>query len=248
MSKKRVVIFIDGQNLYHALRSMDLKEININFAKLFNDCLEENDELIRTYLFRPEKVQNFYVEKRRIAIDIISKMEDFSGKNDMLEKLRKYTDISFLEPDILIEIESEYTNCNTWLKDLKQQFSQSDFKYAKMSENYSDFSIERKGVLKVDPYNQKIIGEKGVDVALSVNMVKMSLSNKLDKIILFSGDFDLSEGIQICKDNLHKVHIVKIHRGHPPKNISSSRHLLCLADKVINVYESDLKGKYRNRR
>lgn len=241
---KRIIIFIDGQNLYHAIRSIGLREIDIDFKKVFNDCLEEEDELIRTYLFRPEKVQNFYIDKRKIACDILEAKEESVDTNNLIERLKSESDINYLPPEIKSQVNEKFNESVLWLSSLKQQFSQSDYKYTKLSDCYTDFAIVRKGVLKVDPYNQKILGEKGVDVALSVNMVKMSFTGKLDKIILFSGDYDHSEGVIVCKDNMHKVHIVKIHRGHPPKNISSSRDLLSLADKVINIYESDLKGKY----
>jgi len=243
---KRVVIFIDGQNLYYSLKSIGLKEIDIDFTKLFADCLSADDELIRTYLFRPAKVENFFIDEYRIAINIIDKKEDIDDhkKPEIIERFETERDINFLSTEIKDKVKTDKENKIRWLKDFKQKFSESDNKYTLLSECYTDFSIERKGVLKVDPYNEQIIGEKGVDVAIAVTMVKMSLTNKLDKIILFSGDFDLSEGIKACKDNMHKVHIVKIHRGEPPRNISSSRGLLSLADHVINIYESDLKGKY----
>lgn len=255
---KRVLIFIDGQNLYHALRTMNLKEIEIDFDKLFCDCIGKDDELIRTYLFRPEKVQNFFISKEIIASIILKEkklifensnnLSEIEKINGFIRKLEVKNEIGFLPKEIINDITIRYNEIQKWLSETKQSFSQTDYKYLKLSEYYNDFEIIKKGVLKVDPYNKKVIGEKGVDVALSVSMVKMALENKLDKIILFSGDYDHSEGVVICKEAMKKVHIIKLHNGEPPKNISSSRELLKIADKVINIYETDLKTKYKKKK
>lgn len=47
------------------------------------------------------------------------------------------------------------------------------------------------------------------------------------------------------KDNMTKINVVKFHKGYPPRNRSMSRDLSVLADKVVDVYETDLKGKYK---
>ena len=64
------------------------------------------------------------------------------------------------------------------------------------------------------------------------------------EIILVSGDFDYAEAIKFVKNNMTKIHLVKLHKGVPPKNRSVSRDLAVLADKVIDVYESELKSKF----
>jgi len=70
---------------------------------------------------------------------------------------------------------------------------------------------------------------------------------KCDKIILPSGDYACAEAIKFCKDNMTKIHIVKIHKGYPQKNRSVSRDLAVLADKVINVYESEIRSEFLKR-
>jgi hypothetical protein len=42
-----------------------------------------------------------------------------------------------------------------------------------------------------------------------------------------------------------KLHLVKVHKGIPPKNRSVSRDLAILADKVIDIYELDLKVRFK---
>jgi len=40
---KKVVILIDGQNLYYSLRNLDLREIDINWVKFLAYLLEPED-------------------------------------------------------------------------------------------------------------------------------------------------------------------------------------------------------------
>lgn len=64
------------------------------------------------------------------------------------------------------------------------------------------------------------------------------------KIILVSGDYDYAEAISYVKNNMTKVHIVKTHKGYPPKNKNMSRDLSVLADKVIDLYEADIRSNF----
>lgn len=64
------------------------------------------------------------------------------------------------------------------------------------------------------------------------------------KFILISGDYDYAEAIKFVKNNMTKIHIVKFHKGYPPKNRSVSRDLAVLADKVLDVYESNLRDSF----
>ena len=45
-----------------------------------------------------------------------------------------------------------------------------------------------------------------------------------------------------------KIHIVRMHKGYPPKSKSMSRDLSVLADKIIDVYEADIRDKYMKSR
>lgn len=109
---------------------------------------------------------------------------------------------------------------------------------------YEDIEIVKTGVVKVNPYLLTYTGEKEVDISLAVKMISLSVEGKCDKIILISGDFDYAEAIKFVKNNMTKIHILKIHKGYPPKNRSVSRDLAILADKVIDVYESELREKF----
>lgn len=70
---KRVVILIDGQNLFYSLKSIGVLEKDINWTAFFNSLLESDDELQRTYWFRPEKIMDGYYTSHNVRHDICKK-------------------------------------------------------------------------------------------------------------------------------------------------------------------------------
>lgn len=115
--------------------------------------------------------------------------------------------------------------------------------YDNLSVRYPQIEMVRAGILKIDPFLEKDIGEKGLDVSLAIGMVKSQ--EHCDKIILVSGDMDYAAAMKFVKDKMKRVHIVRLFKGEPPKNKNVSRKLIELADKVVDVYESDIKSKMR---
>jgi len=126
----------------------------------------------------------------------------------------------------------------------KKRFSEIEYNYDDLCLIYRNIEMVKSGIIKVDPFNQQYIGEKGVDIALAVKMIALSVEKKCDKIILISGDYDYAEAIKYVKNNMTKIHIVKIHKGNPPQNKSVSRDLAILADGIIDVYETEVRNKF----
>lgn len=237
MSKK-VVVLIDGQNLFYGLQNINLKERDINWTKLFNSFLEPQDELIRAYWFRPQKIQDGHLNHDAILNQIIYK--NYNGCYTNF----KTGNHSAIHPDTWAKINAEVDEVEKWLRDQKTRFSNIEFNYDQLCLDNSDIEIVKKGIVKVNAYQQEYNGEKGVDIALAVKMISLSVERKCDKIILISGDYDYAEAIAYVKNNMTKVHIVKLHRGFPPKNKNMSRDLSVLADKVIDLYESGIRSDY----
>jgi len=232
-----VIILIDGQNLYYGLKDLSLNEWDISWDKLFNSLLTPGDKLIRTYWFRPQKILDTYFTSHHIRSNICYKK--FNGY------IAAYNQDSTTVPaHIITQIETEADITEKWLKEVKEKFSKSEYKYDQISMDFDDIEVVKTGVVKIDPYKQLILGEKGVDISLAVKMIALSVQKKCDKIILISGDYDYAEAIRFVKDNMTKIHLVKLHKGHPPKNKSVSRDLAILADKVLDLYESDIKTSF----
>lgn len=237
MSKK-VVVLVDGQNLYYGLKSIGFKEREITWNKLFNSFLEDGDELVRAYWFRPQRIQDGNLTPESLRNQIVYK--HYRGSYDNFRENK----LDLINKDTLDKIENDAKEVEAWLKGQKDHFNNIEYQYDQLCLENNDIEIVKKGIVKVNPYKQEYSGEKGVDIALAVKMLSISVENKCNKIILVSGDYDYAEAIAYVKNNMTKVHIVKLHKGFPPKNKSMSRDLSVLADKVIDLYEADIRTNY----
>lgn len=238
---KKVIILIDGQNLYYNLKELGFIERQIKWDKLFHSFLDtDNDELVRTYWFRAGKLLDHYYSEQNIKSTICWKLHRTHSDNFNCGKL------DTIPKNVLQQINDEFEKVNSWISNVRDRFNQQEYAYDQLSLEYGDIEIVKNGVVKIDPYKYTFIGEKGVDIALAVKMISLSVQQKCDKIILISGDYDYAEAIKFVKDNMTKIHIVKIHKGYPPKNRSVSRELSVLADRVIDLYESNLRENFLN--
>lgn len=237
MSKK-VVILIDGQNLFYGLQYLGLKERDIKWTHLFQSLLEPNDELIRAYWFRPQRIQDGHLTAESIRNQVIYKRYNGCYAH------YKSGNTTAIDTRTLTNIDEDVKQVEKWLHDQKAKFSNIEYNYDQLCLDNTDIEIVKKGIVKVNPYQQEYNGEKGVDIALAVKMISLSVENKCNKIILMSGDYDYAEAISYVKNNMTKVHIVKWHKGYPPKNKNMSRDLSVLADKVIDIYEADIRSNY----
>lgn len=236
---KQVVILVDGQNLYYSLQEMKIVEKDVNWTNLFNSIIEHGDELIRTYWFRPSKILDTYYTETNIKNSIVYKKYRTHFENF------KKGDFSTIPQGVKDDIEKEYTKIAAWIKYQKEKFANIEYAYDQLCLAHDNIEMVKTGVVKIDPFKQTYVGEKGVDISLAVKMISLSVGKKCDKIILVSGDYDYSEAIRFVKDNMTKINVVKFHKGYPPRNRSMSRDLSVLADKVIDVYEADLKSTYK---
>ncbi len=237
MSKK-VVVLIDGQNLYYGLNDLGLKEKEIDWNNLFTSLLETDDELVRAYWFRPQKILDGHYTKESIRNSVAYKNYNGSHKNYIEGKYE------LIDPKTLDKIEKDAAEIEKWIHEQKAKFSNIEYAYDKLCLDNNDIEIVKKGIVKINPFTKEYNGEKGVDISLAVKMISLSVENKCNKIILVSGDYDYAEAIKYVKNNMTKVHIVKLHKGFPPKNKNMSRDLSVLADKVIDIYEADLRSSF----
>jgi uncharacterized LabA/DUF88 family protein len=234
---KRAIILIDGQNLYYGLKDLRVNERDVLWDLFFKSLLSPEDELVRTYWFRPQKILDTNHSPYQIRHTVCYK--SFRNHSNAYN-----ADTASIPRDVHAKIEEQASDIEKWLRETKEKFSQSEYKYDQISLEFGDIEVVKTGVLKVDPFKKLIIGEKGVDISLAVKMMTLSVQQRCDKIILVSGDYDYAEAIKFVKDNMTKIHLVKFHKGTPPQNRSVSRDLAILADKVLDVYESDLQSKF----
>ena len=205
---------------------------------MFASFIDSDDELVRAYWFRPQKILDTYFTDDMIRKQIVNKFYRTHFNNF------KNSNLSCVPKSVVDDVENKTNTAVAWVKTQKEKFSNIEFAYDQMCLENEDIEIVKSGVIKIDPHNQIYLGEKGVDISLAVKMIALSVQKKCDKIILISGDFDYSEAIRFFKDNMTKIHIVKMHKGYPPKSKSMSRDLSVLADRVIDVYEQQIRSNY----
>jgi len=206
---------------------MELKVGQVHWGNFFDSCLEAKDQLIRAYWYQAERINRPRIDEisaRRVA-------------------LRERPGLSKKEMDAHVE-SREKDALKWWDQASKKYRKQLDF-YDHLSRDFPQIEMVRRGLIKVDPFNERFLTEKGVDVALAVGMMRHQ--KNCDKIILISGDMDYGEAVRLVKDEMKIVHIVRLFIGEPPRNKNLSKDFATLADRVIDMYESVIKEKYVRR-
>ena len=223
----RTVIFIDGQNLYKRLRGVGLMEKDIEWTRTFDDLLPKGGQLVRAYWYQPAKVAPWEWNPTYHA---------------------RHCPQGMPPADFQSQAEGFYKTEKQRLEDLQRTV------YARLEEDFECVEFRYFGVLKLDPTGTwtdakgatkvgRRVGEKGVDVALAVDLFRFS--ENFDHAILISGDFDYVPAIQAVKDRLRGVTIVPVMIGAPPCAPGHARRLRGMSDYEKPLYESDLKGKYK---
>jgi len=222
----RTVIYIDGQNLHYQLTNLRLLEKDINWENVFKDIVGIN-RLIRAYWYQAARVAPWEWNPRFHTRFCPPDM----SQDDFERKAKEY-----------------YKNERERLDNLHRQV------YTRIEENFPSVEFRYAGVLKVNPTkwsrdnsgSYRIgsrVGEKGVDVAMAVDMVRQA--SDYEVAVIVSGDFDFLPAIQAVKDRLRRVEVVSIMKGSPPKHQGQARRLRSLCDVQHHIYETDLKGKYK---
>lgn len=222
----RTVVFIDGQDLHKRLQDVQLQEKDIDWTKVFAYLLPLGGRLIRAYWYQPARVAAWewspYQEKKCPAGMPLT--------------------------DFQTQAEAFYAAEKRRLEDLQKNV------FTRLEEDFECVEFRFFGVLKLDPVGTWVdkkgavkvgrrVGEKGVDVALTVDLYRFS--SDFDHAILVSGDFDYVPAIQAVKDRLRNITIVPVMSGAPPSASGHARRLRGMSDFERPLYETDLKGSFR---
>lgn len=223
----RAVIYIDGQNLHYQLKDIGILEKDVDWTKFFNRLVPSTHRLIRAYWYQAARIQPWELRDARPR----QRCPEDIGLDEYKQRAVEYYE---RERDRLEGIQNNV--------------------YRRIAENFPDLEFRYVGVLKVDPlavwYDRDKqlrvgdrVGEKGVDVAMAVDMVRHA--PEYDLAIIISGDADFVPAIQAVKDSLRRVVGASVLKGSPPKRQGQARRLRSLCDEQIGIYESDMKGIYR---
>jgi len=214
---KRAVALIDGENFYYKLGEFsELRPWYLDWKKFLESITPEGHELIRAYYFKCERIGAYDFTRslpRRVNQNLNGETPEDRKKRAMV-----WYD----------KVVSDY------------QKQLSDYEH-NIASRWADIEIRKVGTLKVDPWDEEVLGEKGLDVGLAVSMVEMSAL--ADLVVLVSGDADYAPAVQVVKQKLKKVSVVRFFSGPPPKTKGTGADLLTSADETIDLYEDEIWEK-----
>ena len=201
-----VNFYIDGNNVYHGLKRNNLKERDINWGDLFQSLLKPGQVLGKIYWFRPGRI-NF----QRYGLGNVAKhmfSNDPSLEPNQVNSLLQHLDK--LPNDIFLKVNTKFQECQTWEKKRKSNNYNLNRKLEEMFQELYNFKLVRCGFLKIDPVKQLILGEKGVDVSIAIQIAEDAIEDKCTKQILFSGDSDFEVLINFLQKHDTKIDIAMV--------------------------------------
>lgn len=211
---KKALAFVDGSNLHNQLKNVGLLEKDIDWRAFFQLALPDEYTLIRASWYHVNRLapHQWYPSLARRYCPADEEEHDFE------------------------------TRCRQW-------YETESLRLQKLhDEVHSRIAIENdlvdyrySGVLRVNPYTQERMGEKGVDVGLAVDLVTQV--DSYDVAVLVSGDYDFAEAIRYVKHAGKQVHLLTIEPGAPTELRGQAWGLRVLVDLVTPVFESELKSK-----
>lgn len=173
MEKQSAIIFIDGNNWYHNVKSVVAKPGRVDLSKLaYFICSKLNLELIEIVYYNsiPDIQDGEAIYYQHMSF--LSELEK-EGIKVKTRKLQKISNAELKkEREIFIEALDLCASCKPIVK-----------------ESFLEV---------IGNYKKK---EKGIDVMIAIDMIKQSvIDNRCNKCILISGDADFIPAMQIIKD------------------------------------------------
>ncbi len=185
--KSKAVIFIDGNNLYHNLRDMKIKPGNIDFRKLASFVVDH---------FKCSLKEVGYYNS---VPDIRDGKELYFSHLRFIDNLKKIPKFTIHTRKLQVHSTKEL------LKEKKELIDSMD-----LCKNCK--SIVETNILDTIGHVKK--KEKGIDVMLAVDLVEYAIKNKVDCLIVFSGDADFIPAMNLAKRNGIKVFSVSLAKGY----------------------------------
>lgn len=220
---KRAIAYVDGSSLHNQLKNIGLLEKDIDWRAFFAHALPADYELIRASWYHVKRVapHQWYPSLTRRFCPPGTDEATFE------ERARGWYEAECLR---LQKLHDEVHSRIAIENDLV------DYRYS--------------GVLRVNPYTEERLEEKGVAVGLAVDLVTQV--DAYDVAVLVSGDHEFAEAIRTVKHRGKRVHVVNVEAGAPSEHRGQAWGLRVLVDLVTPVYESELlsghAGMLRNGR
>jgi uncharacterized LabA/DUF88 family protein len=212
--KKKAIAYVDGSNLHNQLKTVGLLEKDVDWKRFFSFALPDDYELVRASWYHVNRLapHQWYPSLTRRYCPADVDESTFETRS------RQWYDSESLR---LQKLHDEVHSRIAIENDLV------DYRYS--------------GVLRVNPYTQERMEEKGVDVGLAVDLVTQA--HAYDVAVLVSGDYDFAEAIRFVKQAGKQVHLLTIEPGMPTELRGQAWGLRVLVDLVTPIFESEIKSE-----
>lgn len=249
--KQKACIFIDLPNLIHSLTDLfantyelqgNLTVIKtINFQNFFDKIIGENNTLVRAYIYSAKDFLFIPDEKNLETVETFKQIFLKNCKNKALVKDIR-NEIEHQCTSNLLEL--QYNKSKKKYIDVKNQFiALNKLKHRVCTEN-NKTEFSKFGEFRYDIVNCEYKPEKGVDVNLAVDMIR--LVDIYDSCFLVSGDQDFLPALQLIKDKGKTVYIIEFVKRNNNTVHSVSPRLKECADGIIRIKYQDAEECLRN--
>ena len=217
MKPCKSIIFIDGSNFRFSLRRVGYAERDIHWFNLFNHLVKSSDQECSFW-----RAHWYTVGKLGDLILFPSQLQRKCPTDKTVDDFR--------------------CECETWYLEKEQLLRKKNQDvFGRIAETFPQIHFKYVGVQKVDSISRRYLnnGEKGVDVALAIDLADPSAD--FDTAIIISGDYDFHPAIEKAKMQMKRVVLAPFVSGDPMRfEEGAARGLRRLADNLVPIYESEL--------
>jgi len=208
----RAIAFIDGPGLHASLESVGLRESDLDWREVFVRVTPEDHELVRVYWYHVARVADY----------------DWAPA-----KATRFCPPGVDEAAFIEESKAWHANEQDRIRNRQRTV------HRQIVLDYDKIEFRYQGTLRVDPYRRDLLGEKGLDVGMAVDMV--AKMDQFDSAILVAGGPDLAPAVQVLKEGRKRVYRVTVERGaRGTRSRSSAEGARREVDGVITLYEEDI--------
>lgn len=248
---QRVMIFVDGSNLFGSLKSLNL---HVNSYEEFYDfilmhamnawsksLLKGNGDarLVRIMWYEIGSLDEWDLSNKETQTTL---RRWFENDSDLKNKYIARAVAAKADPkQVVDEAWNIYLDeAKIWYEQKKAQVESTKKFHFGVTSGTDFIEIVECGHLKIDILN-RLTNEKGLDTTLAVDMV--TLVDTYDIALVLTGDADSIPSIEHVKGKGKSVGIVEFIHGFPPekKGRQASSKLRASADFIAPIYETDLK-------
>lgn len=250
----KVILFNDKQNSDQSLKFLnsarnekdkrfwkidDFHQLVFKKVKELLHDKTNNLEIVRTYVYTGEYTPEAINKLEKSCGDTIREMNILISQEEaLLNKINRCLDSEDVKKEVSIHVRG-VKQIFEGIKQEKIKAIGDQVRRAKAQPSFFEFLNNNKFIqLRTTPLNCRngYIQQKGIDVKLTTDLLKLAYSHAYDVAVILSGDADLAESLRVIKDDLGKIVILFAYFNSGNKrNSTISEDLISYSDRFVNI-------------